>query len=301
MSGPGKVYVFPGAPSLSHAHLYNFETGKYDLKLEHKSWLKTHIAPVLRHGGALFLKGMASRIGKAEYNLWLSDQRIKEIVRFLEKEVGPFAYAPAAYGESRSTGGVDDDEWHRGVELGVAGFRPPPPPPPPPPKRKPFDLPDADLHEFEVKLDLLTVNKVVPFIYAHGNGEFRIRDLTDGTEAVFVLSGKATAMIALPVAVIVGNGWNAIGKMNASLADFDGQATWQHMAKLYGSMEPPARFADLPKLTISSPHLPHAVEVAKVKVVGPIQPGYVSVHGDFKLKFPIPRKPKRWFAKPEPV
>ncbi|HJQ58895.1 MAG TPA: hypothetical protein VJ890_18455 [Vineibacter sp.] len=288
--------MFPGSPSLVHAHLYNFDTGKHDLKPEHRRWLKVHLAPVLRHGGAMFLKGMASRIGKAAYNQWLSSQRIKEIVRFLESQVGLFAYAPVAYGESRSTGGVDDDEWHRGVELGIAGLRPPPPPPPP--KRKRFDLPDPDLHEFEIKLDLLTVNKVVQFVYSYGQGNFRIRDLTDDTEAAFTLAGKATALIGLPVAVIVGNGWNALGKLNASLADFEGQAIWQHWGKLDGLKQPPARFADMPKLTISSPHLPHDVEVAKVKVVGPFQPGYVSIQGDFKQMFPIPRKPKRLFAKP---
>jgi hypothetical protein len=291
MPGPGKIYPYPGA-ALLHAMLYNFETGKFDLKPEHESWLKTNAAPVLRHGGTLFLKGMASRLGSDDLNQWLSGQRIDAVLQCLQKQVGTFPYSPIAYGESRSVGGVEDDEWHRGVELNVV-VRPPPPPP-----RK-IVIPGDDPHEFEVKLRMLSANKVVPFHYSLFKAEFIVRDKTAKTEAVFLMEGKGTAIMAAPFAAVRGREWMPVGKLDASLADFVGEAEWKHQ-HLRPDMPilPGSEGAKMPLLRISSDHLPDTIEFTNIKVFELWQPGYWSVKNAFRPQFPIPRRPRRMFGKP---
>ena len=142
---PGKIQEYGSqAPDTIAAKLFNFEVGKFAIKPEHSSWLISVVAPKLRGGGSLTIIGLASRTGSDDFNMQLSDNRLRAVIDLLRKQVpNNFKVAhEVAKGERAAMyagemDGVENESW-RGVIISVWNKPdPPPPPPPPPPQPRP--------------------------------------------------------------------------------------------------------------------------------------------------------------------
>jgi OmpA family protein len=151
-TGPGRVDInsrYNGAGML-RALLYNFDFDDMavsHLKAEHANFLRDRALPLLnRNRGMVFLLGQASQIGTNDYNLRLSQQRVKRVFTFLTNNgVAEKQIRPDAVGEEQSTSRNPDDPKDRSVEFVIVprGLRSQSPPrlvPPPPPVTKHFRL-----------------------------------------------------------------------------------------------------------------------------------------------------------------
>jgi hypothetical protein len=145
LPSPGEIQEYGSqAPDTIAAKLFNFEVGKFAIKPEHSSWLISVVAPKLRGGGSLTIIGLASRTGSDDFNMQLSDNRMRAVIDLLRKQVpNNFKVAhEVAKGERAAMyagemDGVENESW-RGVIISVWNKpNPPPPPPPPPPQPKP--------------------------------------------------------------------------------------------------------------------------------------------------------------------
>jgi hypothetical protein len=145
MASPGKIQEYRSqAPDTIAAKLFNFEVGKFAIKPEHSNWLISVVAPKLRGGGSLTIIGLASRTGSDDFNMQLSQNRLRAVIDLLRKQVpNNFKVAlEVAKGERAAMyagemDGVENESW-RGVIISVWNKpNPPPPPPPPPPQPRP--------------------------------------------------------------------------------------------------------------------------------------------------------------------
>ena len=82
-TGPGKKEKRVNPPSLM---LYNFDIDGFDLKEEHKDFLRLEALPTLRAGGSVSVIGLTDRKGSSAHNQWLSEQRAAKTVGFLREE-----------------------------------------------------------------------------------------------------------------------------------------------------------------------------------------------------------------------
>jgi hypothetical protein len=150
MASPGKIQEYGSrAPDTIAAKLFNFEIGKFAIKPEHSNWLISVVAPKLRAGGSLTIIGLASRTGSDNFNMQLSQNRLRAVIDLLRKQVtNDFKIAlEVAKGERAAMyagemDGVENESW-RGVIISVWNKpEPPPPPPPPPPQPRPQSDPE---------------------------------------------------------------------------------------------------------------------------------------------------------------
>ncbi|WP_229159474.1 hypothetical protein [Bradyrhizobium brasilense] len=147
MASPGKIQEYGSqAPDTIAAKLFNFEVGKFAIKPEHSNWLISVVAPKLRSGGSLTIIGLASRTGSDDFNMELSQNRLRAVIDLLRKQVlNNFKVAlEVAKGERAAKyagemDGVENESW-RGVIISV--WNKPNPPPPPPPQPKPQFYPE---------------------------------------------------------------------------------------------------------------------------------------------------------------
>ncbi|MDX3805969.1 MAG: hypothetical protein QHC89_06080 [Bosea sp. (in: a-proteobacteria)] len=130
--------IEPVAPGKATAagRLCNFVTASSTLLPAHRLWLDKTVIPAIRNSPNPWVDifGYASRLGDAGYNKSLSDARCKAVVIYI-KAAAPRVSFPQqfGFGESRSTGGVqDNDGYWRAVELYVYAFGKPPGPGPKP-------------------------------------------------------------------------------------------------------------------------------------------------------------------------
>ena len=145
MASPGKIQEYGSqAPDTIAAKLFNFEVGKFAIKPEHSNWLMSVVVPKLRDGGSLTIIGLASRTGSDDFNMQLSQNRLRAVIDLLRQQV-PKDFKVAlevAKGERAAMyagemDGVENESW-RGVIISVWNKpNPPPPPPPPPPQPRP--------------------------------------------------------------------------------------------------------------------------------------------------------------------
>ena len=145
MASPGKIQEYGSQPpDTIAAKLFNFEVGKFAIKPEHSNWLISVVVPKLRDGGSLTIIGLASRTGSDDFNMQLSQNRLRAAIDLLRQQVpNNFKVAlEVAKGERAAmyageTDGVENESW-RGVIISVWNKpNPPPPPPPPPPQPRP--------------------------------------------------------------------------------------------------------------------------------------------------------------------
>ncbi|MGJ4944282.1 hypothetical protein ACQR1W_27195 [Bradyrhizobium sp. HKCCYLS1011] len=145
MASPGKIQEYRSqVPDTIAAKLFNFEVGKFAIKPEHSNWLMSVVAPKLRDGGSLTIIGLASRTGSDDFNMQLSQNRLRAVIDFLRRQVpNNFKIAlEVAKGERAAMyagekDGVENESW-RAVIISVWNKpNPPPPPPPPPPQPRP--------------------------------------------------------------------------------------------------------------------------------------------------------------------
>jgi OmpA family len=123
-TGPGKVETSvapPGAPVGGViALLFNFDFDDAAVKPEHQAFLLDQLVPRLTaaRGLRVFLRGMASKIGNADYNLQLSRRRVEAVRNFLTgRGVSPGQVVTTFTGENLSTSLKADDERDRAVEA----------------------------------------------------------------------------------------------------------------------------------------------------------------------------------------
>jgi hypothetical protein len=146
MASPGKIQEYGSqAPDTIAAKLFNFEIGKFAIKPEHSSWLISVVSPKLRAGGSLTIIGLASRTGSDDFNMQLSDNRLRAVIDLLRKQVpNNFKVAhEVAKGEQAAMyageiDGVENENW-RGVIISVWNKPNPPPPPPQKPNYYPAE------------------------------------------------------------------------------------------------------------------------------------------------------------------
>ena len=145
MAPPGKIQEYRSqAPDTIAAKLFNFEVGKFAIKPEHSNWLMSVVVPKLRDGGSLTIIGLASRTGSDDFNMQLSQNRLRAVIDLLRKQVPDFKVAlEVAKGERAAmyageTDGVENESW-RGVIISVWNKPNPPPPPQPRPQVDPVE------------------------------------------------------------------------------------------------------------------------------------------------------------------
>lgn len=118
------------------AKLWNFETGKSYLLLDHQNFLDDEVRHVLRttKGAWVDLYGYASRIGDANQNMTLSNQRINSVKSRLAEYANRIDFGiHVAYGETQSGPNErNNDALYRAVEIYVFAQKPPSPVPPVP-------------------------------------------------------------------------------------------------------------------------------------------------------------------------
>ncbi len=135
-TGPGKVDRLPSEGG-SKVLLFNFDFDDMqtaELKAEHKQFLEREVLPRLVGQNAhAFLRGSASRVGAADYNVRLSRHRVNKVVNFLKaRGVRDAQMQPEAVGSAVSTSAQLDDERDRGVVVLVQVAVTPTPPIVPP-------------------------------------------------------------------------------------------------------------------------------------------------------------------------
>jgi hypothetical protein len=109
------------------ALLYNFDFDDFyeykfrPLKTEHKNFLKDHVIPALaKEYGYVWMRGSASRIGTADWNMELSRNRVMRVAGFLmENGIDAEKIETNAIGNRRAMEHALDDERDRGVFLFV--------------------------------------------------------------------------------------------------------------------------------------------------------------------------------------
>jgi hypothetical protein len=123
-TGPAKVEasVTPQGSPVSGvvALLFNFDFDDAAVKPEHQSWLSENLVPPLKAdpGQRVFLRGMASKAGNADYNLQLSRRRVEAVRNFLiSKGAKPAQVVTSFTGENLSTSKFADDERDRAIEA----------------------------------------------------------------------------------------------------------------------------------------------------------------------------------------
>jgi hypothetical protein len=123
-TGPAKVETSrtpPGAPVTGVvALLFNFDFDDAAVKPEHRAFLVEQFVPRLTAAPGLqvFLRGTASRVGNADYNLQLSRRRVEAVRDFLtSRGVAAGQIATGFTGENLSTSRIADDERDRAVEA----------------------------------------------------------------------------------------------------------------------------------------------------------------------------------------
>jgi hypothetical protein len=107
------------------ALLYNFDFDDFyeyksrPLKTEHKNFLKDHVIPALaKEYGYIWMRGSASRIGTADWNMGLSRHRAGMVTGFLmENGIDSEKIEQNAIGNTRAIEHALDDERDRGVFL----------------------------------------------------------------------------------------------------------------------------------------------------------------------------------------
>jgi hypothetical protein len=134
-TGPGQCAIIPSRGPGLWGRIYNFNIDDGALKPEHRTWLNTHVVPMLEGGGAISLYGATSRTASNAHNRTLSESRVSAVLSHLNGMVqGNFATRRVvAEGEMRAMarGQPDEteDEWDRAVIILVT--RQPTPPPMP--------------------------------------------------------------------------------------------------------------------------------------------------------------------------
>jgi OmpA family len=123
-TGPAKVEasVTPQGSPVSGvvALLFNFDFDDAVVKPEHQNWLSENLVPPLKAdpGQRVFLRGMASKAGNADYNLQLSRRRVEAVRNFLiSKGAKPAQVVTSFTGENLSTSKFADDERDRAIEA----------------------------------------------------------------------------------------------------------------------------------------------------------------------------------------
>ncbi|MGA9918172.1 MAG: hypothetical protein WBR17_37085 [Paraburkholderia sp.] len=120
----------------SAGRLCNFVTGQYKLLPSHTKWLDEKVIPLVRNSPNPWVDvfGYASRLGDAQFNKRLSDQRCEAVVQYIKAAVPRVSFPQEfGFGESKSSGGVNDnDGFWRSVELYVYAMGRPPEPRPRP-------------------------------------------------------------------------------------------------------------------------------------------------------------------------
>jgi hypothetical protein len=132
-TGPGKFTNFEQPIEGAFGRIYNFDIDGHELKLAHKEWLRRHILPYLAKSGSATLEALTSTTGSLSHNRQLSEDRLREIVKFLTEE-SPQLWnlrSSIANGEAKARlfGERDghENEFWRGVDI-TAWSRPTPPP-----------------------------------------------------------------------------------------------------------------------------------------------------------------------------
>jgi hypothetical protein len=102
------------------ALLFNFDFDDATVKPEHQAFLSEQVVPRLTAAPGLrvFLRGTASQVGNADYNLQLSRRRVEAVRTFLTGQgVGAGQIVAGFTGENLSTSRIADDERDRAVEA----------------------------------------------------------------------------------------------------------------------------------------------------------------------------------------
>lgn len=114
--------------------LYNFRVDGFDLKPQHKDFLRDVVVPKLQTGGNISIVGLASRTGSIGHNDRLSEARANSVLDFLQdrvpkgfpvREFKAFGQHKAAAEKARQ--GVEDERFRSVVLFLGAGPKPPTP------------------------------------------------------------------------------------------------------------------------------------------------------------------------------
>jgi hypothetical protein len=105
------------------ARLCNFKTAHSEILPAHRDWLKANVIPAIRNSPNPWVDvfGYASHLGDTAFNKTLSDKRCAAVVGYIRDSVSQVSFPQQfGYGESRSGGGVNDnDGYWRAVDLYV--------------------------------------------------------------------------------------------------------------------------------------------------------------------------------------
>jgi OmpA family len=142
VNGEQRIQEFPWLDPIRYprVRLFGFATGKSLLHSEHQAWLQQNLLPLLKSGKVRLIRlmGHASKLGAADFNQRLSEDRARAVRRFIEQSVAVKVAAKVAvevggYGEATALGTAENnDPFFRGVDVYVYERDPPPPPVTPP-------------------------------------------------------------------------------------------------------------------------------------------------------------------------
>jgi hypothetical protein len=141
-TGPGKVTAkIDSTTEVIRGWLYNFDIAGHNLKLEHTDFLDK-IGLLIQTGGAIKVLGLASTTGATSFDQTLSEDREKEVVKYLHTKFGAsFLVAKElafgknmalAFNTAHLAGGTKDfteDERWRAVVINAWNRHELPPPP----------------------------------------------------------------------------------------------------------------------------------------------------------------------------
>jgi outer membrane protein OmpA-like peptidoglycan-associated protein len=120
-TGPGRVELAPEYSSSNsmYAVLYNFDVDSDELKPAHTELLLKKAVPLLQSPYThVLLIGSASRVGRENHNLRLSERRLNKVAEFLKSHgASEYQIQRKAVGESLAFGPNPDNEHHRAVTV----------------------------------------------------------------------------------------------------------------------------------------------------------------------------------------
>lgn len=274
MAGIGKTEKL-GGDEVSEVKclLFDYDSGKAEIKSAHMKYVKEKVVPILTKGGSLTVIGMASRFGNEAANKSLSSQRARQALTFLKSlapKIASNIYEVTVKGAGTTVAKNQlqpegsDNERYRSVYVSVWNKKEPPPVPPPDTK-----LPDGS-QVFQ------GVQPVAPLpsdsagdtagkwldVISGGTGIAEIGAIILGFEAaaatavagiLSAVTGVVSALLSTPLA------WAGAEK----IATFNGrcQGFWeamQDMASQYKSTDLDKKaFDEWPALTKPSIHVNH--------------------------------------------
>ena len=195
--------------------LIDFDTGSAALEGQHKRWLSEKMAYVKSQSGFhMWLIGFASKIGDANYNKRLSNDRTNAVLKFIgdldDRALNAIELWEARGEEGYKAAESDNSADMRAVEVHIFIGDIPPPPPPPDIKPNPRPLPPLPggqrYSDWAVASPGGAVSNILPGVVI-GFNVFVFRNRTTGEQRAYIAPsagfGQSLSLKGGPVAQAV--------------------------------------------------------------------------------------------------